>query len=259
MTADHGDAGVGAQAIEVGAATRARVGDVRQVGVRHVAIRGAAVAVVGAVLRAKALRGDTRRERDDVLRGVVAAGGRVAEVLCGAHGLGRDVGLARTILDGRAAVIPDALENARGIARGGAGPVTELGAAGHALAILGHAVQPGAAADRTQERLQQVRFAARVAAPLRAPENQVDLRRGLHSNTADATAIKQVVGGTATAATAMAVAIGRMSFAHALGFRHGRMNHDRGLALFDITDGSGRAYGDRSRPRCQGHTRQHRQ
>src|SRR5579864_172276 len=100
-----------------------------------------------------------------------------------------------------AVVRPDTGKNARRIAAGRAIVIAEQGAAAHALAILGNAVKPGAAAGRTIEGLKEAFLAARVVViPLRAPYHQIDFGRGLDSDAADATVIEEVIRGAPSAA-----------------------------------------------------------
>src|SRR5947208_16535694 len=66
----------------------------------------------------------------------------------------------------------------------------------HALAVLRDAVQPRAASGVGEETLEDRRLArgvAAAAAPLGAPEDEVDLRRGLDADPADAAPVGQVV------------------------------------------------------------------
>src|SRR5487761_303124 len=194
VTLDNGDAGIGAQAIEVGAAACTRVGDIRQVGVSDVAVGRAGGAVPRAVLPAEATRTVPRRGRNHILHAVIAASGRVAEILGRTHRLGGQLRLSRMLRRSRAGVIPVAIEHARLVTRGYTGAVAEHGAAGHALTVLGNGVQPGTAAHAGKKGFQKGRFAARVVVdPLRAPKDQIDGRRGLDADPASAAVVAQVV------------------------------------------------------------------
>ena len=72
MTADDGNAGMWAQAVEVGATAGTGVGDVRQVRVSDVANRGAGRAVVRAILRPKSPGTVSRGGGDHILHARVA-------------------------------------------------------------------------------------------------------------------------------------------------------------------------------------------
>jgi hypothetical protein len=129
--------------------------------------------VIGAILSPKSARIVSSGGGDHILDGGVAGSGGVAEVLCGADGLGRDLrllGLRRR----RACVVrPDSGKNAGLVAGMRAGSATGDGACGHALAILSDTVEPGAAADAAVEVLQSGCFAAGViVVPLRQPHQR---------------------------------------------------------------------------------------
>src|SRR5258708_448817 len=146
MPADDGDASVRAESVEVGATARACVSDVRQIGVGDVAGRGTGGAVIGAILSPKSARTVSRGGGDHILDGGVAGSRGVAEVLCGANGLGRDLRLLGLRRHRACVVRPDSGKNAGLVAGVRAGSATGDGAGGHPLAILGDTVDPSAAA-----------------------------------------------------------------------------------------------------------------
>ena len=253
MPLDNGDARIGPEPIEVRTAIRARIRDIRQVGIGDVAVARRRVAMIRAVLRSEAAGVVAVSGGNHILRGIVAAGTRVAEVRRRAHRLGSNLRLFWLVRCGRTIVVPVAGIHVRLVADRRAGAVAEDGAARHTLAVLGHGVQPGAAADRIQERFQNARLAARVVVrPLRAPEDQIDLRRGLNPDATGAAVVDEVFRGAAAAR----LAVGPVRFTHALRLRDGQMNDDRRLALLDVSDDPGRTYSHRARLRANGQARQ---
>src|SRR5215469_517122 len=193
VTADDGDPGISAQSIEVGAAARACVGDVREVSVGHVADRRAGCAVVRAVLCPKPSGVVPRCCGDYVLYAGVARARGVPEVLCGADGLSGQLRLPGASRSGGRVVIPESGKNATRITSGSTRTVAKRRAACHALAILGNAVQPRTAAGTGVEGLQNACLTARVVVvPLRAPENQIDLGGRLDADATDSAMVGEI-------------------------------------------------------------------
>src|SRR5260370_4675852 len=142
MTANDGDAGVRAESGEVGATARACVSDVRQIGVGDVAFRGTGGAVIGAILSPKSARIVSSGGGDHILDGGVAGSGGVAEVLCGADGLARELRLLGLRRRRAGVVCPDSGKNAGLVAGMRSASATDARAAGHPLALLCHPLEP---------------------------------------------------------------------------------------------------------------------
>ncbi len=241
MPADDRDAGVRAESVEVGATARACVSDVRQIGVGDVADCGTGGAVIGAILSPKSARTVSSGGGDHILDGGVDGSGGVAEVLCGADGLGRDLrllGLRRR----RACVVrPDSGKNAGLVAGVRAGSATGDRAGGHALAILSDTVEPGAAADAAVEVLQNGCFAAGViVVPLRAPEDQEDFWSRFDANAAGPSVIEKIVRGRGCLNRARPRI--RIGLAKLLHLFHGGVDHDGRLTLFNDPQPANRTF-----------------
>src|SRR5260370_16030100 len=232
MSADDGDAGVRAESVEVGATTRACVSDVRQIGVGDVAGHGTGGAVIGAILSPKSARIVSSGGGDHVLDAGVAGSGGVAEVLCGVDGFRRKLRLLRLRRRSAGVVCPDSGKNAGLVAGMRSGSATGEGAGGHALAILGDTVEPGAAADAVVEVLQNGCFAAGViVVPLRAPEDQVDLGSRFDANATGPSVIEKIVPGRACLNRARPRI--RIRLAKLLHLFRGAVDPYRRLALFN--------------------------
>src|SRR5579859_673594 len=152
VAADDGDAVRRAGAVdEPGAAARARVGDVGHVGVGDVAVARAGGAMPGAILRLEALRVVAGRGVDHILDLRIRARAGVAEVARRPDRLAGELRLAGSGRRRARIVVPDPGQHAAGVRRVRAARAAEESARGHALAVLGDRVVPGAAAHVTEE------------------------------------------------------------------------------------------------------------
>src|SRR5579859_665219 len=140
MPRDDSNAGRGTEAVEVRPATRARIGDVREVRVSQIAILRAGRAVVGAELRPKAIGVVVRGGGNDVLHAGIATPRRVAKVRRRPHGLGGELRLTRPAWSCGGIVVPDPGEYAVGIASWRAGTVAIYRAGRHVLTVLSDGV-----------------------------------------------------------------------------------------------------------------------
>src|SRR5690348_5704989 len=182
VAADDGDAGLGAEAVEVGSAARSRVCDVGHVGEGDAAAeaRGGR-AMVRAILRAKAAGAVACGGVDHVLHVSVGAGGGVAEVRGRTHRFAAELALGRVRGRGAGIVEPDAAQDVERVGRVRARRAAGDGADGDTLAVLRHGVVPGAAADVVEEALLERGLTGGVVAvPLGAPVDEIDLVGASH-------------------------------------------------------------------------------